>query len=142
MRNKDLRYGDLCFKIRMKSLTIAVDFDGTLVTNEFPKVGATLPKCVDVLKQIVKNKHKLILLTMRSGVTLTPAKEWFELNDIKLYAINRNPQQETWSKSNKIFADVYIDDNNLGIPIFHDRNGKKCVNWDQVEALLKRDGLI
>ena len=126
----------------MKSLVIAVDFDGTLVTNEYPSIGQTLPKAVDVLKQLVDKKHKIILLTMRSGITLTPAKEWFKSNNIPLYSANKNPQQESWSNSNKIYADVYIDDNNLGVPIYHDKNGKKCVNWDQVERLLKHDGIL
>ena len=121
---------------------IAVDFDGTCVFNRFPEVGDTIPKCVDVLNKLIKKKHKIILLTMRSGITLTAAKEWFNKNNIKLYGVNENPNQSTWSKSRKVFAHIYIDDNNLGCPVFHDSSGKKFVNWDQVESLLKHEGVI
>lgn len=42
-------------------MIIAVDFDGTCVTHEFPRVGAA-----EVLKELTDKGHKIILFTMRS----------------------------------------------------------------------------
>ena len=46
-------------------MVIAVDFDGTCVTHEFPKVGKDIG-AVPVLKKLVEKGHKIILYTMRS----------------------------------------------------------------------------
>ena len=34
-------------------MTIAIDFDGTCVTHEYPKIGKENEGCVDVLKELV-----------------------------------------------------------------------------------------
>ena len=46
-------------------MIIAVDFDGTCVTHEFPEVGRDIG-AVPVLKELVEKGHKIILYTMRS----------------------------------------------------------------------------
>ena len=56
-------------------------------------------------------------MTQRDGKKLADAIEWFKKNDIKLYGINDNPSQSSWSKSRKVYADIYIDDRNLGCPL-------------------------
>ena len=55
---------------------IAVDFDGTCVTHDYPRIGKEIgaPK---VLKRLVEAGHKLILNTMRSGKELQDAIHWF-----------------------------------------------------------------
>ena len=46
-------------------MTIAVDFDGTCVTHDFPKVGKNIGAEI-VLKKLADKGHKIILYTMRS----------------------------------------------------------------------------
>ena len=46
-------------------MVIAVDFDGTCVTHEFPKVGKDIG-AVPGLKELGEKGHKNILYTMRS----------------------------------------------------------------------------
>ena len=46
-------------------MTIAVDFDGTCVTHDFPKVGKNIGAEI-VLKKFTDKGHKIILYTMRS----------------------------------------------------------------------------
>ena len=43
---------------------IAIDFDGTCVTHEFPNVGKEIG-AVPILQKLVERGHKLILHTMR-----------------------------------------------------------------------------
>ena len=126
---------------------IAVDFDGTCVTHEFPKVGQDIG-AAEVLKDLVANGHKLILWTMRSETEsnncLTPAIDWFVKNDIPLFGVNVNPTQHTWTSSRKAYAHLYIDDAALGIPIIHDVTicHKPFVNWIKVSKILEVMGYL
>ena len=106
-------------------MIIAIDFDGTCVTHDFPKVGKDIG-AVPVLKQLVENGHKLILWTMRSdgrntGDVLISAVQWFADNDIPLYGINENPNQKSWTQSPKVYAELYIDDAAFGCPLIVDK---------------------
>ena len=46
-------------------MTIAVDFDGTIVTHEYPKIGKERTFATDTLKHLIQDGHKLILWTVR-----------------------------------------------------------------------------
>lgn len=132
-------------------MIIAVDFDGTCVTHEFPKIGKDIG-AEKVLKQLVRNGHKLILYTMRShddrGNTFTrdvlqDAINWFKQRDIPLYGVNENPDQHTWTTSPKPYAHIYIDDAALGVPLkFDELSNKSYVNWELVEEFLKNMKII
>ena len=50
------------------NMIIAIDFDGTCVTHEFPKIGKDIG-AIPVLKELTNKGHKLILFTMRSNRT-------------------------------------------------------------------------
>jgi hypothetical protein len=80
---------------------------------------------------------------MRDLEYLTPAVAWFEKNDIPLYGINDNPGAK-WSTSRKVYADMYIDDMALGIPLKMDYNksNRPFVDWIGVESLLKKKGIL
>jgi hydroxymethylpyrimidine pyrophosphatase-like HAD family hydrolase len=123
-------------------MVIAIDFDGTCVTHAFPNVGKEIG-AVDVIKALVNKGHKIILFTMRDLEYLTPAVAWFEKNDIPLYGINDNPGAK-WSTSRKVYADMYIDDMALGIPLKMDYNksNRPFVDWTGVESLLKKKGIL
>ena len=116
---------------------IAVDFDGTCVTNEYPNVGRDIG-AVPVLKKLVDAGHKLILNTMRSGKELADAIRWFIDNNIPLFGINENPTQKSWTASPKVYAHIYIDDAALGCPLITDGlvTKKPFVDWEEVEKQL------
>ena len=42
-------------------MTIAVDFDGTIVTHEYPQIGSELPLAIPTLKKLKEDGHKLTL---------------------------------------------------------------------------------
>jgi hypothetical protein len=141
---------------KITSLTICVDFDGTCVTHEFPKVGKDIG-AERVLKLLVKNGHQLILHTMRSdmknpksrdydihtegGDYLTDAVNWFKERNIPLYGINENPTQKDWTTSPKSYGNLYIDDAALGCPLLYDES-RPYVNWQAVEDYLINVGII
>ena len=41
---------------------IAIEFDGIIVEDKYPKLGEFLPNSIEVLKEL-SNKNKLILVT-------------------------------------------------------------------------------
>lgn len=138
----------------MNKIEILVDFDGTVVTHEFPSVGKDIG-AVPILKKLVANGHKLILFTMRSErpfinfngsvrYVLDEAVEWFEKNDIPLYGINTNPEQKDWTSSPKAFGQLIIDDIALGCPTKVDKSKSQrpFMDWGKVEELLIEKGLI
>lgn len=124
-------------------MLIAVDFDGTCVTHDYPNIGSDIG-AVPILKRIVDNGHKIILYTMRSGYHLDEAKKWFKDNGIELFAANENPTQKTWTDSNKVYANLYIDDAALGCPLIYDReiSDRGFVNWKYVEKYLEKLDVI
>lgn len=129
-------------------MIIAVDFDGTCVTHEFPYIGEDI-KSVDVLKELVNKGHKIILYTMRSHKKckdvedpLQEAIDWFRSNNIPLWGINENPEQKSWTDSNKIYANLYIDDANLGVPLCYSSLTRLYIDWNEVYKKLKNMAII
>ena len=122
-------------------MIIAVDFDGTCVTHEYPMVGKNIG-AVSVLQQIVNKGHKLILYTMRSGIQLEDAINWFKENNIPLYGIQTNPTQTQWTTSPKAYAELYIDDAALGIPLVKIKGSRPYVNWVEIKKLLIKEGVL
>lgn len=123
-------------------MNIAIDFDGTLVSHQYPYIGKDIG-AVPVVKKLIDNGHNIILNTMRFDKTLDEAVDWCKSKGIVLYGVNINPTQRRWTKSPKVEADIYIDDAALGIPLFYDEEeSRPYVDWSLVEILLKNKGLI
>ena len=96
-------------------MIIAVDFDGTIVEHEYPKIGKPIPFAVDTLKLLQKEKeYRLILWTVREGALLQEAVDYCESRGLKFYAANKNFPEEEIPSPRKINADIFIDDRNLG----------------------------
>lgn len=120
--------------------TIAIDFDGTVVMHDYPKVGADCPHVLEVLMEIVAHGAGLILHTMRSGEQLDDAIKWFKDREIPLYGIQCNPTQHQWTESRKCYAHLYIDDAALGCPLIFDpeKSKRPFVDWVGVDRLLQK----
>ncbi|MCB0476251.1 MAG: hydrolase [Flavobacteriaceae bacterium] len=97
-------------------LIIAIDFDGTIVEDEYPEIGPPRLFAFETLKELKKEGHRLILWTYRSGRKLQEAVDFCHDNGIDFYAVNKNyPEEKFEGKvSRKIHADIFIDDRNLG----------------------------
>jgi len=99
--------------------TIAVDFDGTIVEHRYPEIGRELPFATDTLKMLIKDRHKLILWTVREGQLLDDAINWCRERGVEFYAVNKDYPEETTANnphfSRKLNSiDYWIDDRNLG----------------------------
>jgi len=97
-------------------LILAIDFDGTIVDDAYPKVGKPKLFAFETLKQLQKDGHRLILWTYRSDIRLQEAVDFCKENGLEFYAVNKSfpEEQFDYSKSRKIHADLFIDDRNIG----------------------------
>ena len=123
---------------------IAVDFDGTVVTHEYPAVGREVPYAVEVLKRFNEEDVDIIVWTMRCGKYLDDdAAAWFKEREIKIWSYNSNPQQTSWTQSPKCYAEAYIDDSAIGCPLVYPKDGARpYVDWIKVESLLEEAGFL
>ncbi len=98
-------------------MRIAVDFDGTIVEHEYPKIGKPKLFAFEALRDLQKRGHQLILWTVRTGELLEEAVEFCRQNGVEFYAVNKNYPEEEYIEgvtSRKILADIYIDDRIVG----------------------------
>ncbi len=98
-------------------MTIAVDFDGTIVEHRYPEIGEEIPFATDTLKLLQREQHRLILWTVREDDLLEEAVAWCRERGVEFYAINRDyPEEQDVDKgfSRKLKADLFIDDRSLG----------------------------
>ncbi|WP_299129041.1 BT0820 family HAD-type phosphatase [uncultured Winogradskyella sp.] len=112
-------------------LLIAVDFDGTIVEDAYPKIGKTRIFAFETLKRLQQEGHRLILWTYRSGSKLQEAVDFCKENGIEFYAINASFPEEKfdYSRSRKINADLFIDDRNIG----------GILGWGEVYQLITKE---
>lgn len=105
---------------------IALDFDGTLIPNAFHFgslfVATDMDEfVVDTVKRLGE-KNDLILLTMRESGSIEYDQALLTLKENGIYDLfvgfNQNPTQHLWAPdSRKVYADLYIDDNGVCVPM-------------------------
>lgn len=115
----------------LDKLVIAIDFDGTIVEDAYPKIGKPRIFAFETMKRLQKEGHRLILWTYRSGSKLDDAVQFCKENGITFYAVNQSFPEEVYddSVSRKIYADIYIDDRNIG----------GVLGWGEVFQLLTNE---
>ena len=69
--------------------TIAVDFDGTIVTHEYPKIGTEIPFAIETLKMLIRDHHRLILWSVREGQLLQEAVDWCKERGVELLSLKK-----------------------------------------------------
>ena len=97
---------------------MAVDFDGTLVKDRFPEIGAERENFCRAIRILQKMGVKSILWTSRTDSALQEAIEWCKDHDLHFDAINENlPEviELTGTDTRKVYANVYFDDRNRSI---------------------------
>jgi len=111
-----------------KHLIIAIDFDGTIVEDAYPKIGKPMIFAFETMKKLQSEGHRLILWTYRSDRKLQEAVDFCKQQGLEFYAINKSyPEEEFDGKiSRKINATFFVDDRNIG----------GFIGWTAVHKLL------
>lgn len=110
---------------------IAVDFDGTLCSQNWPKIGEPNTELIEQLKEEQERGTALILYTCRSGRLLRDAVKWSKEQGLKFDSVNRNLPDRIKAyrgDTRKISADLYIDDRNVAFSF-----GKKLLLGQDAE---------
>lgn len=115
-------------------MTIAVDFDGTIVEHKYPEIGKERPFAIDTLLKLQSEGHKIILWSVREGRLLEDAVNFCKERGLEFYSVNSDTQTGALFKkveTRKLRADIYIDDRNIGgIPdwdtIYETITGMRC----------------
>lgn len=104
---------------------IAIDFDGTVVQHEFPNIGELMPGAKRVINKWHDMGYHILIWTCRNNYE-PDHPEWDQApigavakfcNEQGLQITGINQQQPGlgfYLESRKIFANIYIDDRNLG----------------------------
>ncbi len=99
-------------------MTIAVDFDGTIVEQNYPEIGKERPFATATLRRLINDGHQLILWTVREGRLLDEAVEWCRQRGVEFYSVNKDYEgdrvHENKHFSRKVKANIFIDDCNVG----------------------------
>ena len=107
---------------------IAIDFDGTIVEDTYPRIGVLKPKAREVINELVSQGHDVIIWSCRLGSEI---EEFLYNQDIHFTTINANTSylMDKWGNDpRKVGADVYIDDKNIETI---------TIDWDWIEFHLK-----
>ena len=113
-------------------MIIAVDFDGTIVEDRYPAIGAPVPGAIETLKKLRKEGYQLVLWTCRTGRQLAEAVKFCAENGIRFDTINDNLRCRIvaygGSDPRKVGADIYIDDRGL----------VKLPDWEEIYRIIHR----
>jgi len=153
-------------------MVIGVDFDNTIVIDEWPEIGALIPGAIETIKELQVKGHKIVLYTQRNDDyycycpelieygkkhgksfkdtvnLLSPAVKLLSDEGISLDAINENPwfEAECQDYGRKVYFDVLIDDHCAGIPRKTVKNSKgdwcEVVDWDALRRWLIQEGIL
>lgn len=117
----------------MVTTAIAIDFDGTIAKHEYPGIGEPVPGAFEWLRKFEEAGAKLILYTMRADNTyLAEAVAFCKEHGIKFWGLNTNPTQLEWTNSPKCWANIFIDDHGVCVPLVDDGHYRKFVDWSTV----------
>ncbi len=112
-------------------MIIAIDFDGTIHSGEWPGIGEPMPGAKEVINNLRAEGHYIIIWTCREGQRQTEMVNWLLEQGIGFDRINdHEPRQVALynNDSRKVYAHIYIDDKNVGgLP-----------SWGEIAMLIRR----
>ncbi len=101
----------------MKKLTLAIDFDNTIVEEKYPLIGVMIKDAKKYINKLYADGHYIIINTCRVGEQELQAADWLYDHGVNFHAININQPARVLKYGGdcrKISADLYVDDKNVG----------------------------
>lgn len=113
-----------------QNFIISVDFDDTISKQAYPDCGELIENAKEVINELYDAGHLIIINTCRMDEPADKAKQFLEDHGIKYHRFNEHAEhilEHYGNDTRKIFADVYIDDKNIGgLP-----------SWKEIREILK-----
>lgn len=106
-------------------MILAIDFDGTIVHDQFPSIGNLVEGAKEVINKLYGEGYTIIIWTCRTGIHKAEAVEFLAKNGIKFHRINESSPQNlikyNGKDTRKVYADLYIDDKGISdLPHWND----------------------
>lgn len=98
-------------------MTLAIDFDGTIVEEIYPGIGPEIENAKKYINLLFDEGFYIIIWTCRTDIALLEAEMFLHDNGFKFHKINEHKPHQIHKYGNngrKISADIYIDNKNLG----------------------------
>lgn len=112
---------------------IAIDFDGTIVDNEYPEIGEVKDGAREFINMLKEEGYRVVIWTCRDNEE--EIKEFLDENNVQYDAFNSNDaisEEEMnelgFEDTRKIGADIVIDDRAIEFK----------GNWHEITARVKR----
>lgn len=118
-----------------RKLTLAIDFDGTIVQDAYPNIGSLLPFAKETIRLLYYDYNcDIVIWTCRSGKEELDCEKFLIENNIPFTTINKNTPAviQRWNSddSRKVYADIYIDDRSQ----FAD----KYIDWPDILSFITK----
>lgn len=100
-------------QLETRQKIIAIDFDGTIVSNNYPKIGDLKENVKETIDKFKRDGYYIIIWTCRANKKLEEAINFLLENNIYFDRINDDAPfiiNEFGNSNRKVFADLYIDD--------------------------------
>ena len=138
-------------------MTIYLDFDGTVVEHEYPKIGRFNPGALETVKDLMKKGHLVILNTMRADFqngSLQKALDYLNRHPtielpFEIIALPKKIYPRPWnivSEGVKFLEihGIYIDDTAFSMPTVRCNHliNSTMVDWEVVRSELSLLSLI
>lgn len=96
-----------------RPIIVAVDFDGVLCQDKFPKIGRPNYDMILFVRRLQDSEVETILWTSRVDDRLAEAVAWCEDWGLHFTSVNDNTpnnKEQYGTNPRKVYADVYMDD--------------------------------
>lgn len=103
-------------RLKRKSMIIAIDFDGTIVSENHPKIGPLLPYAKEVINKLYAAGHYIIIWSCRTGKEARDTVDFLNDEGIRFHAFNEGHPANIAKygfEGRKIYYDILIDDKAL-----------------------------
>lgn len=98
-------------------MILAIDFDGTIVTDRFPSVGELRPGAKRCINLLHSEGYYIIIWTCRTQNKALEVAQFLQENGIHFDKINEsspmNVEKYSGIDTRKVYADLYVDDRGL-----------------------------
>ena len=113
------------------SKILAIDFDGTIVKDQFPDIGEMVDGAKEAINQLYSDGYTIIIWSCRTGIKKAEAINWLVMQGIKFHYFNKssyeNLKKYDFVDTRKVFANLYIDDRML----------TKLPTWDEIYWIVR-----
>jgi hydroxymethylpyrimidine pyrophosphatase-like HAD family hydrolase len=114
-------------------MIIAIDFDGTIVEHDYPRIGKIRENARVSINMLKALGNTVIIWTCRyKKRDLYNMISWLQENNISYDYVNCNHPGIDFYPEPKIYADIYIDDRQVGgLP-----------SWEQIYKIITGNELL